>query len=420
MKRNLIAALLCVVSTLTAAALVDPTDASSQYKAYPDKDIPAPTPAPEGYEAFHMEHYGRHGSRWITAQRCYDIPVAELEKAEKAGVLTPKGIKLLGVLRRIREDSKGRIGELTPLGAAQHRGIARRMAANYPSIFRAGTPVDARSTVVIRCILSMLNEVEALSEAVPGLVVTTDAGEADMWYMNHDDKYKNAVTDSVKKIVLRPFEKNNANTGEYLRTIISDESFARDSISRDDLFRELFEVALNMPSHDGLYPAILEDVFTPEEIDRGWRVNNAHWFINGANTALNHNLSPTVQRHLLRNMIASADTAITSSSPSANLRFGHETMVLSLAVLLELSDYGKEHNDLTTLSDNWKAHEIFPMACNIQMVLYRPTEGNGDTLVKVLLNEREMPVSFLKPVSGPYYRWDDLRAYILDKLSSRP
>ena len=54
------------------------------------------------------------------------------------------------------------------------------------------------------------------------------------------------------------------------------------------------------------------------------------------------------------------------------------------------------------------------------MVLYRPTEGNGDILVKVLLNEREMPVSFLKPVSGPYYRWDDLRAYILDKLSSRP
>lgn len=420
MKKVITSLLLLAAAVMPASALVDPTDASSQYKPYPSHDIPAPTPAPDGYVPFHIEHYGRHGSRWLIEDKNYDIPVAQLEKAERAGVLTSTGKDILEVLRRVREDSKGRLGELTPLGAEQHRGIARRMAANYPEIFRKGTPVDARSTVVIRCILSMHNEIETLTEAVPGLVVTTDASDADMWYMNHHDPVKNAATDSVKSLYMRPFEKAHANNGRYLDKLVGDKAFAADSIDSDELFKQLFEVALNMPSHNGRYPDILTRVFSPEEIDEGWRVNNAHWFLNGANTALNRNLSPTVQRHLLRNMIASADTATASLLPSANLRFGHETMVLSLAVLLELADYGKEYNDLEALADNWHAYEIFPMACNIQMVLYRPENGRGDTLVKIMLNEREMPVSFLKPVSGPYYRWNELRDHIIEKLSSRP
>ena len=56
------------------------------------------------------------------------------------------------------------------------------------------------------------------------------------------------------------------------------------------------------------------------------------------------------------------------------------------------------------------------MACNIQLVLYKPKKGkSGDILVKALLNEREarMPV---ETESFPYYKWEDLRAYYLAKL----
>ena len=59
------------------------------------------------------------------------------------------------------------------------------------------------------------------------------------------------------------------------------------------------------------------------------------------------------------------------------------------------------------------------MACNIQIVFYRP-EGSlspDDVLVKVLLNEKEarLPV---KPSSAghPYYRWTDLRRFYTDKI----
>ena len=56
------------------------------------------------------------------------------------------------------------------------------------------------------------------------------------------------------------------------------------------------------------------------------------------------------------------------------------------------------------------------MACNIQIVFYRPKKGKaGDILVKALLNEREarMPVA---TDMYPYYKWSDLRSYYLDKL----
>ena len=39
--------------------------------------------------------------------------------------------------------AEGRLGELTSVGARQHRGIAKRMYTNFPQIFADGTEVDA-------------------------------------------------------------------------------------------------------------------------------------------------------------------------------------------------------------------------------------------------------------------------------------
>lgn len=390
---------------------------SAQYQPYPDSILPALSPAPDGYVPFHMEHYGRHGSRWLIDPRNYSVPVEQLGIARRNGHLTPLGEDIYAEVKSLADDSRGRLGELTPLGANQHRRIARRMAANFPTIFTDSTHVDARSTVVIRCILSMLNAVKELNAAIPGATFTTDASEADMHYMNFHDAPKNAIVDSAHRRFFDPYEDLHRNRGQYLTRLIDDPQFAADSIDSRSLFDELFEVALNMPSHPERKP-MLERIFSPGEIDDQWRVNNASWFLNGGNSALTRNRSAQVQRHLLRNMIASADTAAASPRLSANLRFGHETMVLSLAVLLELADYGREYNDLATLADHWRAYEVFPMACNLQMVFYRPEINcpSDDILVKFLLNEREMPVSFATPVTGPYYRWTDIRRYMLNKL----
>lgn len=400
-----------------ANPLVTPANAASQYRPYPVDSIQAVlTPAPEGYEPFHMEHYGRHGSRWLIEDKNYAIPVAQLEIAERNGKLTPLGTRVLGELRQLRDDSRGRLGELTPLGAEQHRGIGSRMAANFPEIFTKDTHVDARSTVVIRCILSMLNETDALSAAVPGIKITTDASERDMWYMNFHDPVRNALADSARARYYKPFEARHASRGDFVGKLVSDPRFAADSLDIPELFNQLFEVALNMGSHPERRP-ILTEIFSQQEIEDGWQRNNASWFLTGGNTALTEGRSALVQRHLLRNMIESADTTMKSPQRSANLRFGHETMVLSLAVLLNLADYGREVNSLDSLASQWRAYEVFPMACNIQMVFYRSVKDDGDVLVKIMLNEREMPVKGLTPVTGPYYSWPQLRERVLASLT---
>lgn len=157
---------------------------SGNLRAYPYSDANAPeqTPPPAGYRPFHMEHYGRHGSRWLIGENDYKTPVKRLEAAERNGKLTPLGEKTLAVLRDVEKASHKRLGELSDKGAVQHRAIGRRMAQNYPEIFTAGANVDAKATVVIRCILSMLNGLDGVQSVAPDVKVHSDASYADMYF----------------------------------------------------------------------------------------------------------------------------------------------------------------------------------------------------------------------------------------------
>ena len=63
-----------------------------------------------------------------------------------------------------------------------------------------------------------------------------------------------------------------------------------------------------------------------------------------------------------------------------------------------------------------------PKAANLQLVFYAPKgwpeeqqKDRGDKpqiLVKLLLNGEESRFGKLETVQGPYYRWDDLKAYL--------
>ena len=126
---------------------------------------------------------------------------------------------------------------------------------------------------------------------------------------------------------------------------------------------------------------------------------------------------PFSQLNLLKNIIETADTVTTTQ---ATLRFGHEVCVMPLACLLELDNCGMAGEnlveDLGKLDEVWRNYNIFPMGCNIQLIFYRPKKGkSGDILVKALLNEREayMPA---ETNNWPYYKWQDLREYYLNKI----
>ena len=143
------------------------------------------TPAPEGYEPYLMNHYGRHGSRWLTSESSYTNPLESLRKAKEQGKLTATGEDVLRQVETVYASSIKRLGDLSTVGERQHHGIGRRMAQNFPEIFKKqGVPIDARSTVVIRCILSMAAECEELAAANPTAHIHNDVSESLQYYLN--------------------------------------------------------------------------------------------------------------------------------------------------------------------------------------------------------------------------------------------
>lgn len=170
----------------------DITLSGSNYVAYrgPQKQL---TAAPKGYKPFYLSHYGRHGSRYMIGKKAYDVPYFSLLKAKQEGKLTAKGEETLAKVKMIREEAKGRDGELTPLGALQHQGITRRMMERFPEIFAGNTNIEARSTLVIRCILSMENGLQQMLRINPKLHIFHDASEHDMYYMNQGDRYLDSL-----------------------------------------------------------------------------------------------------------------------------------------------------------------------------------------------------------------------------------
>lgn len=388
--------------------------------AYPYLEVEPPlqTPAPEGYVPFHMEHYGRHGSRWLIGENDYLTPVRQLEKAQRAGKLTPLGEKTLMVVRDMADASKGRLGELSDLGALQHQAIGRRMATNYPEIFNDDADIDAKATVVIRCILSMFNGLEGIQQIAPGVKPKTDASYADMWFMNYDDKPAWVIKDSAERVVVNPWKEQQTPHRDYLDRLVNDRQFAIDSVE-PGIMPYLYWVLGSMQGHSGKN-SLLEEVFSEDDLRENWRGGNAFWFIHSGNTPMTDHRMPYTQRKLLGRMIEQTDSAILSDSPSARLRYGHDGILVNLVTLMELGNYGEEVTSLDQLEQiGWRDYEIIPMADNLQLVFYRPEGSNNpdDILVKALLNEKEISMPGT-PVSGPYYSWKELRKYYNDKLNA--
>ena len=83
-----------------------------------------------------------------------------------------------------------------------------------------------------------------------------------------------------------------------------------------------------------------------------------------------------------------------------------------LVSYLGINHFGDRVDDPFEVENHWRSFEI-PMAGNLQLVFFRNRKGD-DILVKALLNGREATLP-LQPVTGPFYRWDDFKAYYLAK-----
>ena len=396
----------------------DRTLSGSNYVAYPGPHKAMLTKAPAGYQPFYLSHYGRHGSRYLIGTADYDKPYFELLKADSLGKLTAKGKEVLRKVRMIREEALSRDGELTLRGAQQHQEIARRMFKRFPQIFQGNVHVDAKSTIVIRCILSMENALQELSRLNPHLRISHDASMHDMYYMNFNDTllFKQRMPEKARKAFDTFYDRHDKHE-RVMREIFNDDTYwAKKGYGRYMNYA-LFKMASNVQSTELRHQLSLYDLFTDEEIYENWLPRNAWWYINYGASPLNGAKQPYSQRRLLRRIIHEADSCMALEHPGATLRYGHDTMVMPLTCLLDLNGFGQQIEDLEQLDKSgWRNYEIFPMACNIQFVFYRRSLADKDVIFKVLLNEDEASLP-LKTDIAPYYHWKDFKDFFLKKLN---
>lgn len=439
--------------TTDSLMLAHPEYTASGYLPYqePDNSVKH-TKAPAGYKPFYISHYGRHGSRYHYSADDYKYIYETLAKADTAKALSMTGKYVMAASKLLMEKAASRAGDLTARGAKQHEGIARRMVKNFPEVFadrpgekgkKVAAHVDAYASTSGRCILSMSAFLGELRAQKPKVEIHQETGKSLMAFINtfSFDITKNyAETPEYKAESDKLWQ--NISTRNFEQTLFADSAYVAANIDVSNLYNKMFEISGSIQGmeENDVY-TILERLFTKEEKLNRWKAQNAWWYSvlgtcpltgeDGINTA------KPVLKHILdeaeKAVSGTTDRATQNASPAATLRFGHDTAILPLAGLMELSIASAQVKDLSKLHEQWTDFKIIPMAANLQMIFYRGSRGSKPgavstkpILVKFLYNEREVTAPIPcdqaklskneKCPTAPYYRWDDVRDFYNQKV----
>lgn len=372
--------------------------------------------APEGFEPFYISHIGRHGSRYHSSDKTFGGLAAMFLKADSLGILTMKGKALYSDLHRIDSVSAGKAGKLSARGKMEHKEIANRMFHRFPSVFKSGSRryVDAVSSTVQRCQESMFSCTGELKKLNKKLKVNVHTGDSYMAYLLRKPSWFKAVV-RISAPEVDSLSRTWIDVSDFMNSIFTDRKAADSIVGREDMFaRDLFTWGSIAPDLD-LNDIFVSSYFTSEEMFSMTKLNSCRIYSEMVNAAESEGRRMALADDLLEDFIVKADAAMSKKSDvAADLRFAHDVSVMPLAGLMGIAGCS-EMWPLEEVWMHWMAADFTPMACNIQMVFYR-RPGSKDILVKFLLNEQERLLNGVDPVSGPYYRWKDVRRHLAGRL----
>ena len=205
----------------------------------------------------------------------------------------------------------------------------------------------------------------------------------------------------------------------FLKSVFVEDPVRMKAILPDTVrfLKSLYTIGAVCGCVDHLGIDLFSKYFSEEEIRRISRPYSNRIFGNYGNSVEFGDRSTWAAKWLLEDIVRRADAALAEGSDrAADLRFGHDTGIMPLAALIGLADMGTKYPRVTA-HEHFNTAERMTMASNIQIVFYR--NRAGDILVKFLYNEHEEPLTPLKPFSGPYYRWSEVRPYFVDLFSDR-
>ena len=417
-----------IVSLLVSASVQAQTDVIKEMKAdinraagmfytRPVGKMPKDTPPPAGKKPFYINHYGCPGAYYLDKSEYYTETYAIFAKADSLGKLTKLGQDVFRRIRLLCEDAKGRYGELTAKGAQQSRALVKQMVERFPDMFTAKGYYSVRSVVENRCILTMQEGLLQLSAMQQPLTARSRVSFQEKPFMDPEDKLLiSQRLDSLTMARFDRFKMLNSDDGRLMNALFNDQNYVITNIDANDLGRQLYILAGDVQHTDIAGVVTLYDIFTPQELHRQWRRQNAWHYINYGGCTLNGGYQAYLQRGLLRNMMHMGDSVMKRYNPLMHLRYTHANVVMSLACLMDLDGYGLHTENLDSLEAyGWANYRIAPLGGSIEMIHYRSERGDPDVLVKVLLNGHEARLP-IESDCAPYYHWNDVKRYYLRKL----
>lgn len=382
-----------------------------------DFDVPDLTPAPEGYEPVYLSHYGRHGSRYAYSSRTYGYLQEALAEGAATGNLTPYGAKLKEDLEPFFEAVTNHVGELTRKGWDQLYGIGRRMVEFFPTVFPDGAWVDAGVSPSIRSVMSMNACCLAIGQSRPEVRIfehqTWDDLRSARPNMGYKDAYAFIGAPCPTQESSASFIERTVDWKAILGRIFKDPAAALGKYKPADALDYLYMMVAGMESlDDGIVPDV-SGIFTREEFATMWEADNYLRY-----REYYEYLAPCCS--IYEDIIERADEHLSDGSRGADLRFGHDHVLLTLLMIADIEAFGhfaSRPEDVAFTFQNFRS----PMGGNLQFVFYgkeesSPAAGLPDVLVQVILNGEETWFSGLEPAVGPFYDWTELKAFLSGRM----
>lgn len=369
------------------------------------------TKVPRGYKAFYISHYGRHGSRYYWNDMLYKSLDKLLTTAHEKKQLTAEGEAFYEKFEAAKAELSAGVSELTQLGWEQHQSIARTMYNRFPEVFKKGGNVFAIASLAGRCVISMSAFCQELVQCNPAIEVREQSARSTLDGVAPNDR-QNPARRKFPKATPR-FEKNRAqfkDVVDTLRQVVIKRVFTSTEGLQVDPHRlggDLINLYTSLPSigHEGM----MGNIITDEEIAAQWETSNL-----GTYTWVFEPQYESIP--ILEDIIKKADAVLNGSSDHiADLRFGHDTYLGPMTVLMGINGADRDPEDpyeVKNCYQNWETCK----ASNMQLIFYR-SKKSADILVKCLLNgcEASLPVP---TTQYPYYKWSDFRDFYTARCNS--
>lgn len=368
------------------------------------------TRAPRGYVPFYISHLGRHGSRYPVDRPYVMNGMGPLVKADSLGILTGEGKRLLAAFAQLDSMSTGVYGFLCDLGVEEQKAIGRRMAARFPQVFAGRDSIVAISTHKPRCIMSAAGCMAEIKAAAPRMRVSLRAGERYYDYMSRENVAKPGLKRGSALSDARMAAEMDF-PALYSR-LFTDTERARSVLKSDRLLAETIYTNGTVALYLGL-PELVR-CLTPEEYRITALAYNSKMYVQHCRSVEQGEWRVHIMDPMLRELIDKADAAVAGNDVAVDLRFSHDVGMMPFMSLIGIEGYDKVVT-FDKADEAWNSTLMMPMAANLQLVFYRHRrDASAQVLVKFLLNEQETSLPALGP--GPYYRWDELRAYLVSCL----